>query len=564
MRMGNKERRWEISEISQKKAEELSPAEIIDVLLAGRGISSPAQKEEFFHPPHPNELNLKALGLNEEEVGKAIKRIKKAIDKKETIIICGDYDVDGISGTGILFETLYLATDKVLPHLPNRFTEGYGLNPASISDLKTKHKDLGLIITVDNGITANAAVDAANDLGIDVIITDHHKLKRGSPKAHAFVYTKTVGGAEIAWVLAREVRRSLKIKEEDLKRGDGLDLAALGTIADILPLLGPNRSFAWHGLKALKESKRPGLLALFKEAGITDRLGTYEVGYIIAPRINAAGRLEDPIVALQLLCTASYKRASQLAQELGMTNRKRQETQEEIVISVKEMAAKIQDKKVLVIADESYHEGVIGLAAAKLVEAFHRPAIVIARKQKDSKASARSIPGFDLIRTLEFLEEEFQLKLGGHEMAAGFTIMTKHIELFARRFEEVASPLITESMLERKLKIDLIIPFTGLSLDLFSQICQFEPTGMGNTSPTFATRGVRIVSAKTVGRESRHLKLKLQADGVILNAIGFGFGNLKINLKPDQKVDIAYNLTASTWSGDEELELTIRDLKISP
>jgi len=561
--MGNKERRWEIIEAVKKKAEKLTTAEIIDVLLAGRGITTPSQKEAFFHPPNPNELNLKELGLSEKEVEKAIKRIKKAIAGKETIIIYGDYDADGICGTGILFETLYQKTDKVLPHLPNRFNEGYGLNSQSVRNLKTKFRDLGLIITVDNGITALEAVDAASELGIDVIITDHHLRGEVSPKACACVHTETIGGAGIAWILAKELRKSLKIKEGNLKHGDGLDLAALGTIADVLPLVGPNRSLAWHGTNALQNTKRPGLLALYQEAGIKNPIGSYEVGYIIAPRINAAGRLEDPIKALQLLCTASFKRASSLAGELGLTNRKRQETQEQIVVSVKEMAAQVSDKKVFVFAKESYHEGVIGLAAAKLVEEYYRPAIVIAKKGKDSKASARSIPGFNLIQTLKQLEDEFNLKLGGHEMAAGFSIATDRIDLFSTRFEEVAGPLITDAMLERSLKIDLIVEFSNLTLDLARQLRTFRPFGTGNPTPTFATNDVSVISANSVGRDGNHLKLKLEKDGIEIQAIGFGLGQLTSNLKSKRKINIAYDLRISEWSGQEELELTIRDVKMA-
>ncbi|MEK7112217.1 MAG: DHHA1 domain-containing protein, partial [Patescibacteria group bacterium] len=444
----------------------------------------------------------------------------------------------------------YKLHKNTLPYIPERFSEGYGLNADSIKKLKEENPNLGLIITVDHGIVASSKVEAAKKLGIDVIITDHHQPGKKKPISYALVHTTEIGGAAIAWILAREMKPS----------SGGVELVAIGTLADQLPLIGANRSFAKYGLEALNTTQRVGLNALYQEAGIVKGdIGPYEVGFIIAPRINAMGRLVHAIDSLRLLCTKNRPRAIDLAKLLNKTNLERQRIVEEVFLHAK--GAVGDTKGIIVLAHESYHEGVIGLAAAKLVEEFYRPAIVISKKGKTAKASARSISGFNIIETIRKFED-FLLEGGGHPMAAGFSIETTKIEDFSKKINEVAIPLLTKDILAKKLKIDLEINFSQLGMELLGLIKSFEPTGLGNPTPTFATRKVSINDARVVGREGTHLKLNLEEGGRVLEAIAFGLGGIYPKLSPDTKIDIAYTLEENTWNDKKDLQLKIKDIKI--
>lgn len=523
---------------------------IIDTLLKNRGIKTPKGKKEFFKPTRPEKLSLKELGINSIEIKKAIKRIREAKKKKEKVIVYGDYDADGICATAILWECLYSLGLNVLPYIPERFSEGYGLNIESIKKLKEKDPDLKLILTVDHGIVADKKIDVAKELGIDVIITDHHEKGKTAPKAYATIHTTKISGSAVAWILSRELGSTT-----------GLELAALGTISDQLALIGPNRSIAKYGLEALRETKRLGLIFLFEEAAIEkEKIGTYEVGYIIAPRINAMGRLTHAIDSLRLLCTKDPKRARELADLVGRTNFERQKIVETVVAHAKEKLGNEVKESVIVLSHESYHEGVIGLAAAKLVERFYRPAIVLSEKKDISKASARSIAGFNIIEAIRKLEGLY-LEGGGHPMAAGFSIETSKIEEFTRRINKISKPLLTEEILSKKLKIDLEIDFNQIDQDLYDQIKDFEPTGLGNFAPSFLTNKVEVLEARTVGRESTHLKLKLRKDNLVFDAIAFGFAKTH-PLLPKTHVNIVYSIEENIWNNHASLQLKIKDILV--
>jgi len=543
-----KVRRWEILGKTSQKTLDLK--EIEKILLGNRGIVKPKDRKEFFHPTHPEKLSLADLDINPSQVKKVKQRIKKAQKTGELVIVYGDYDADGICGTAVLWERLHALRLNVLPYIPERFSEGYGLNEKSIKKLKEENPNLGLIITVDHGIVAGAKIEVAKALGIDVVITDHHEPGKKKPKPFAQVHTTKISGSAVAWILAREIKPS----------NEGLELVAIGTIADQLALVGPNRAFAKHGLDALRRSSRLGLNALYQEAGIVkDSIGPYEVGFIIAPRINAMGRLTHAIDSLRLLCTKNEDRAYNLAKLLNKTNLERQRIVEEVVLHAKGVTLK--KKGVIVLAHESYHEGVIGLAAAKLVEQFYRPAIVISKKGDIAKASARSISGFNIIEAIRKLED-LLIEGGGHPMAAGFSINTDKIEEFSKRLDEISIPLLTEEILTKRLKIDLKIGFENLGQKLLALVNSFEPTGLGNPAPVFLTEGVGVVDARVVGRDSTHLKLTLVEGENKLEAIAFGLGGLYTSLSPDAKIDIAYALEENTFNGSTSLQLKIKDIKL--
>ncbi|MFI5241028.1 MAG: DHH family phosphoesterase, partial [Microgenomates group bacterium] len=286
--------KWEV--ISKNRVK--SQKELIDILLKNRGIVNKKDRESFFEPKIPEKLTLKELGISESEVKKAIVRIKKAIKTQEKVFVYGDYDADGVCATAIMWETLFSIGLNVLPYIPERFSEGYGLNVESIKKLKEENVDLGLIITVDHGIVADKKIDTAKELGIDVVITDHHQPGKAKPKPFALVHTTKISGSGVSYIFANEIKKKIDVVKK-LDR-DSLELAAIGTIADQLPLIGPNRSIAKYGLDALNKTKRVGLITLFENAAVKiGNIGTYEVGFMIAPRINAMGRLGHAIESLR-------------------------------------------------------------------------------------------------------------------------------------------------------------------------------------------------------------------------------------------------------------------------
>ena len=585
----SKDLKWEI--ISKKSIKSLEGTKrvkkIVDILLENRGIKTKREREKFFRPTDPQKILIKDLGLNRKDINKAIERISKAIKTQEEIIIYGDYDADGICATAILWECLYSFTKNVKPYIPNRFEEGYGLKAESLKKLKIQNPNVKLVVTVDNGIVANEAVKKAAGLGIDVIISDHHQKGGRLPQAQSIIHTDKISGSGVAWILARELKKKLSKRNTERLIIDkklefsSLELVAIGTIADQMPLLGANRSFAKYGLDALNKTKRPGLLALYEESGLNvikdedlqkqeqiagsafrkTRIGTYEINYIIAPRINAMGRMEHAIDSLRLLCTKNEKKAKELACLLNKTNIERQIMVDKVVLHARQFIEELETENIIVLADEKYHEGVIGLAASRLVEEFYRPVIVLSKGSDFSKGSARSISGFSIIEVIRKLGK-LLVNCGGHPMAAGFSIETARIEEFKRRIAEISKPLLSKEVLEKKLKIDLQVRFDDLNVEFYNIISEFEPTGVGNPAPTFVSRGVNLIDARTVGVESRHLKLKLEDNGIIFDAIAFNMGEFYNKLSPEMKLDLAFNLIKSFWNGLEKIELRIKDLKI--
>lgn len=538
-----KQKIWQIQNIQKK-------LDVIDVLLENRGLKTKKQKQEFFKPVQPAKLSLQDLGISKLEMSKAVKRIKKAKKNKEFVIIYGDYDADGITAIAILWEALYGEGIDVLPYVPDRFSEGYGINSKVVELLKkSKDKELKLVITVDNGIVANGDIERINKLGIDVIVTDHHQKGRTKPKALAVVHTTKISGSGLAWILAREVSKSLK----------GLELAAIGTIADQMALTDANRSFAKYGLEELNKTKRLGLKELIEQAGLKmGNLGTYEINYMVAPRINSMGRLKHGLDSLRLLCAKNKEKARVLARLVSETNLERQKIVDEVIGRVR---ARVEEfsSGIIFLSHESYHEGVIGLAAGKLVEEFWRPAIVVCRGEKISKGSARSIPGFNIIETIGKYEGML-VSGGGHPMAAGFTIETTKLEEFYEKLNEAAKPLLTDEVLSRKLKIDCEIKFDLIDWELVKKIKQFEPNGIGNPEPTFLSKEVDVVGTRLLGKDQKHLKLKLKQGKKFFDAIGFGMGSTYAKLKPGSKVDVVYALEENVWNGTKSLQLRMRDL----
>ena len=509
------------------------PENIIGFLLEKRGIE--------LHPPDPTTLTTDDVGIDKTSFTKAIKRIQKAIENKESIVVYADYDADGITAGAVMWETLHGLGANVMPYIPHRAEEGYGLSKKGIDAVKEQYNPT-LLITVDHGITAHEKVAYAKKLGIDVIVTDHHVKPNKLPDC-TIVHTTALCGAGVAWFVAKELG------------GPDIALAAIGTIADMVPLVGANRSIVKYGLAEINQTKRVGLRALIGEAGLTfGDIRTYDVSHVLAPRLNAMGRLVHAMDALRLLCTKQEDKARLLAQKLGLTNKERQQlTIDTTVHALKDLTV----KKLLFVAHESYNQGVIGLVAGKLVEEHYRPAIVIAKGNEISKASARSIPGFNIVEAIR-LCADLLVDVGGHPMAAGFTVETKHLDALQKRLEEIAEKELDEEKLTRVLRIDAEIPLEEATEKLWAALRDFEPFGLGNPEPVFATRGVIVSDARLVGNGNKHLKLRVSS----VDAIAFNLGTLYGQLHPGKPIDIAYSLDMNVWNGSRKLQLKIKDIHI--
>lgn len=529
--------------------DKIQPSDLVEVLLNNRGIKTKKEKEEFLNPKL-EEVTSKSVGINQTELKKAVARIKTAIKNEEKIIVFGDYDVDGICGAAILWETLNSMGAKVMPHLPHRIDEGYGLSLPGITNILGTMPDVKLIITVDNGIVANEPVDFARKQGIDVIITDHHTPSKKLPKAFAIVHTTKLCGAAVGFMLAKELVGSAE-------NGEHLALAALASVADLVPLVGPSRTVTKYGIESLRKTKRAGILALISEAGITtDQVGTYEIGHIIAPRINAMGRMESAMDSLRLLCTPNRERANELAHKLSFTNTERQKTTQEAVLHAKTLVQKEMVKHLIFISHETYQQGVIGLVASKLVEEYYVPSIVISKGAEYSKASARSISGFNIIDFIRSASE-YLVDAGGHPMAAGFTVETKKLELLQKKLYELAQKQVKKKLLTQVLRVDCELPIEGVTFELYQDLQKMSPFGMGNPMPTFTASGV-VESMRVVGNGAKHLKLRISG----MDAIWFRGGESASEFHIGDKVSLVYTIDQDTWNGNRKLQLKIRDIKL--
>ncbi len=542
--------KWEILSKLKTQNAKLKTEDVIKILLANRGLKTKKEIEEFLNPKKPGDLTTQEVGIDLTQIKKATQRIQQAIKNQEKMIVYGDYDTDGICGTAILWETLYHLGAKALPFIPKR-EEGYGLKVERIE--KMAEEGVKLIITVDQGIVAYSQAEQAYKLGLDLIITDHHVLGEKKPKALAIVHTTKLAGSGVAWFLAK-----------NLGSQKGLDLVTIATITDMVPLLGPNRSLVKYGLKELRQTKRPGLLALFDFAVLNkENLGVFEISYLIGPRLNAAGRLDDPMDALRLVCTKKESPAIALAQKIDQQNRERQNLTEQTMIHARNLWLKEDGQSQLIfVAHESYQEGIVGLVAGKLAEEFYRPAIVVAKGKEFSRASARSINGFNILEAIRSCAE-FIGSHGGHQKAAAFTVETTKIEILREKLNEIAQGKLKDKELSPTLKIDAELNFEDLTLDFYRQLARLEPFGEGNPQPVFASFGVKVIEIRTVGNGDKHLKLRLLSpvSNLTFEAIGFSLGDFSSQLAQGQLVNVAYNLALDEWNGHQKLQLKLKDIK---
>jgi len=549
-----------------KTSSTIDEKEIIKLLLKQRKIKDLA---EFLNPISPLKINLtdfnKKYLTSFKEVIKILKEIK---DRQETIVVYSDYDADGITGAAILWETLYLMGFKVMPYVPHRKLEGYGFSIRGIDNIK-KQFHPKLIISVDHGISAKEKIAYAKSLGISVIITDHHiKPKEIPDKAEAIFHIPALSGSGVAYFFAKEIYQNFKFKILNLKllennfRTDYLALAAIGTIADMVPLIGPSRSIVKHGLEVFSKVKRHGINQILKEAGIENKKITpYEIGFIIGPRINALGRLEHAIDALRLLCTTNEERAFELASKVGSKNKERQGMVKKAVEeSIKEVEKSllISNEKLLILVGK-WNEGIIGLIAAKLVEKYYRPTIVLTENNGYLKGSARSIPELDITEFLRTLKD-YLIDVGGHKQAAGFTIEKTKLNEFIKKAQKKANTLLKDKDLEPKLEVDLKLPLSKVTLKLAKLLETLEPFGMGNPQPLFCSN-MEVVHTQIFGKNNNHLKIFAKDpknNFPPLELISF-FKAENINeFEKEKKTEIIYNLMVDRWGNREILRGKIK------
>jgi len=545
-------------------AEELRVKPVIAALLIARGFDSPEKATRFLNPciDHLHEPTL-LKGLD-----KAIARIFRAIEGSEKILIWGDYDVDGTTGTVLLRKALSILGAQTDYHIPNRFLEGYGINIPALE--KAKENGCSLVISVDCGIRSFEPLEWASENGLDVIVTDHHLSDevRGNPPAVAVVNPnqpgcpypdKHLAGVGVAFKLAHALLRE---KKKDHLVPAFLKIAAIGTVADIMNLSGENRAIVALGLRDLPNTKNFGLKALMEVADCTLDMTSYHIGFRIAPRINAAGRMDIARHVIELFEAEDFETARQLANLLDSRNRERQQVQQKITELALSETNTGQEQHFIVVAGENWHRGVIGLAASRIAEKLNRPTIVFSIENGYAHGSARSVAGYHLLEALESCSDLFE-QFGGHAAAAGMKVAADRIDAVRTKLNKHAASVLKPEMLVAELTIDAQLSAESLGLDLLNDLAAFEPFGAGNPKPVFLTRDLTLDGEPLV-MKSKHLKLRLVARGgkrfeaVWWDGVERSKGQ---TLKPNCSIELAYVPEANTWQGNTRLQLVVEDLR---
>lgn len=545
-------------------------SEYLEVLLENRGIKD---AQAFFRPVHPESLELAAVGIDQKQLNRALQRLAQAKKQGEKILVYGDYDADGVCSTAVLWETLHAGGWQALPFIPHREKHGYGLSERSVAALMEELKGNlpALIITVDNGIVAHEAITRLQAAGIEVMVSDHHQVETTStgypnlPPALAVIHSTQLCGTTVAWFLAREIKRHFNFSLPT----DHLDLCAIGTIADQVPLLAANRSFAKHGLQALQNTQRPGLLALLESAAVEpSNVSVSTIHFVLAPRINAMGRLKHGLDALRLLCTTKLERARQLAAQLSATNSERQELTQDMLDLAEAQAANWQNQHLIVVSSSEFHEGVIGLLAGKLVEKYAKPAIVMAVRAELVKGSARSIPGVNIVELIRTVRQELW-EVGGHPMAAGFSLDPHKVEAVTKLLWQKAKTEISPELLSPRLELECWLPNQLISTELLKAQSQLAPFGQGNPEPLVAWQDLEVLKVSTMGAVNQHLKLlvapkQYESDSPYpLTCLAWRQAESLQHIQTKQSISIAGVLEENSWNGQSKLQIVLKDVAVS-
>src|ERR1043165_4373977 len=533
-------KRWVISSPLTPQAEEglVRFPPILKQILFNRGLANYEDARAFMRAmPNFDTNPLQLTGMEA-----TVDRILYAINHNEPIAVYGDYDVDGVTATALLADALKGLGANVRSYIPNRFDEGYGLNKDALDTLKAE--GVKLVITVDCGIRSPDEAAHARAIGLDLVISDHHHPDGENlpaafavinPKQHGDIYPdKYLAGVGIAYKIAEALIQKSNGQAVNVRLPDLLDLVALGTVADLAPLVGENRFLVRKGLQQIHETKRQGLFSLANIAEVQlNKITAGNIGFMLGPRLNASGRLESALASLELLTTTDFMRAGQLAQQLDVQNRQRQS----LTRSTQEQAEQIamsEDAEgfLLFAAHENFNPGVVGLAASRLTEMYYRPAIVASKGAEETRGSCRSIPEFHITDALD-LCKDLLVRHGGHAAAAGFTVRNENLAEFVTRLKGIAKDQLEGKDLRHSLAADMEVSLPQLNFEVLKHLMFLEPTGYGNPEAVFVSRNVKVKMARTVGSEGRHLKLTLEDErGATIDSIGFRMGHIKSDLPP--------------------------------
>ena len=582
-------KKWNIKQSSPLKSKELNDfadalgvLPVIALLLYNREIRDTEsalkflkKDAELFHDPY----------LLKDMV-KAIERIMHAVDNREKIVIYGDYDVDGVTAVSILYLYLKEKNADVDYYIPNRSGEGYGINQAAIYNFSKL--DVKLIITVDTGITAYTETEYINSLGIDIVITDHHECYLNMPNAIAVVNPKqndcTYPFKDLAGVGV--VFKLLCAMESEYYKREGItdkdyvkeicnrygDIVAIGTVADVMPLIGENRLMVNLGLKLLEKSTRPGLTALLEQSGSAEsktmkntkkkKITSSYIGYVIAPRINAAGRISNASKAVELFLTESHEQARQIASELCDTNKERQNEENAIIEEAYKKIEKEHDFNedlVIVLAEDNWHHGVIGIVASRITEHYGLPSVLISFEENNiGKGSGRSIKGMNLADTLMYCRE-YLIKYGGHELAAGLSIEKDNLPAFKKKINEYARKHLKEEDLITSVAIDCELEAEDITIELINQLYWLEPYGISNAVPVFLLKDVKIKEIISIGN-NRHTKIIFEKDSKLFNAVYFGISAEHLDFYTGDYADVVFNLDINDFQNYQSVQILIRDI----
>lgn len=532
-------------------------------ILYNRGIVDRATAESFLSGRCPEGCDPYALtGIHA-----AVARLKQAIQAGEPIAIYGDYDVDGVTSTVLLVQVLHSLGAVVSEYIPDRLEEGYGLNREALDALLGR--GFKVVVTVDNGIRSLDEAAYAHQIGLDMIITDHHHPQEILPEAVAVIDPKQAGdsypdknlsGVGVAFKLAQALVQSFPGNGVYVE--DWLDLVALGTVADLVPLVGENRYFVREGLKRIRAARRQGLYSLAEVSRLDiEKTNTGDIGFILGPRLNAAGRVESALKAFQLLNSNDILETGRLAQELDDQNQKRKLQTQAIEAQVEAMLAEKGAVSFLIFAyDESFSAGVVGLAASHLAEAYHRPAIVANRNEKFTRGSARSIPGFHITNALDECQELMEHH-GGHEQAAGFTVKNENLDVLIARLMQIAERDLRQLDLRPQLVADIELPLNQVVPSLMNHLDLLQPLGEGNPEPVIVSRNLRVMYPKVVGKEGKHLKFKVTDGWATFDAIAFRQGHRLPEMSG--MVDVAYTFERNDFNGWAGFQFNVKDIKRS-
>lgn len=561
--------RWLIptvnAETVKRLSRELSLPPLVARLLVLRGIEEPEAAERFLHPSL-SQLHNPFL-MADMEV--AVERLRRAIDRKEKILIYGDYDVDGTMAVVVLLTALRSLGAKVETYIPRRLTEGYGMRVPVVE--RAAAEGFRVVLSVDTGIREHEVIARASELGIECIVTDHHLPESQLPPARAILNPrradcaypdKGLSGVGVAFKLAEALlgeRTSERLIQSYLK------IVAIGTIADVVPLVGENRIIATFGLAGLRSAAggHKGLEALLDVAGLQGRtIGSGDVAYRLAPRLNAAGRLDDARDVIDLFTASDASKARAIAERLEILNRERQRVEDKILEEITEIMGQrpeMAERTSLVFSKEGWHRGVIGIVAQRVVDRYHRPTLVIGTENGIGQGSGRSIPKFHLLDALTAVSGLFE-RYGGHAQAAGFTLAAERIGELETQLESYTRAHLTPMDLERKLRVDAEVTLEEVDGRLYEQVKRLEPFGFGNPTPVFAARELRLVMQPRILKE-KHLKLRVAQETKLFDALGWGRAGQAMGLAPGQEMDLAFTVDENVYQGMATLQLIIKDLR---